>query len=65
MAIKTTAGTTRPNEEDKTKEEHDKGPHHAYKDLDRSVRNIFVGSSPGEQAIEEAYCPSCHGPQQL
>jgi hypothetical protein len=31
----------RPDEEDKTEEEHDKDPHHAYKDPDRSVRNIF------------------------
>jgi hypothetical protein len=30
-------------DEDKTKEEHDKGPHHAYKDLDRSVYSIFGG----------------------
>jgi hypothetical protein len=33
----------RPDEEDKTKEERDKDPHHAYKDLDRSVCNIFSG----------------------
>jgi hypothetical protein len=32
----------RPDEEDKTKE-HDKDPHHAYKDPDRSIRNIFGG----------------------
>jgi hypothetical protein len=31
----------RPNKEDKTKEEHDKDPRHAYKDLDRSVCSIF------------------------
>jgi hypothetical protein len=33
----------RPNEEDKTEEERDKDPHHAYKDPDRSVCNIFGG----------------------
>jgi hypothetical protein len=33
----------RPDEEDKTEEERDKDPHHAYKDLDRSVRSIFGG----------------------
>jgi hypothetical protein len=32
----------RPDEEDKTEEEH-KDPHHAYKDPDRSVRSIFGG----------------------
>jgi hypothetical protein len=30
-------------DEDKTEEEHDKDPHHAYKDPDRSVYNIFGG----------------------
>jgi hypothetical protein len=33
----------RPDKEDKTKEECDKDPRHAYKDPDRSVRNIFCG----------------------
>jgi hypothetical protein len=33
----------RPDEEDKTKEERDRDPRHAYKDLDRSVTNIFGG----------------------
>jgi hypothetical protein len=33
----------RPDEEDKTEEEHDKDPHHAYKDPDRSVYSIFGG----------------------
>jgi hypothetical protein len=33
----------RPDEEDKTEEEHDKDPRHAYKDPDRSVRSIFGG----------------------
>jgi hypothetical protein len=33
----------RPDEEDKTEEQHDKDPHHAYKDPTRSVRSIFGG----------------------
>jgi hypothetical protein len=33
----------RPDEEDNTKGEHDKDPHHAYKDPDRSVHSIFGG----------------------
>jgi hypothetical protein len=33
----------RPDGEDKIKEEHDKDPHHANKDPDRSVYSIFGG----------------------
>jgi hypothetical protein len=33
----------RPDEKDKTEEELDKDSRHAYKDPDRSVRNIFGG----------------------
>jgi hypothetical protein len=33
----------RPDEDDKTEEERDKDPHHAYKYPDRSVCNIFGG----------------------
>jgi hypothetical protein len=33
----------RPDEEDKTEEERDKDPHHAYKNLDRSIHSIFGG----------------------
>jgi hypothetical protein len=43
-ATRTTAGMTRDgDEEDKTEEERDKDPRHAYKDPDRSVHNIFGG----------------------
>jgi hypothetical protein len=33
----------RPDEEDKAEEEHDKDPHYAYKDPDKSIHNIFGG----------------------
>jgi hypothetical protein len=33
----------RPDEEDKIEDERDKDPCHAYKDPNRSVRNIFGG----------------------
>jgi hypothetical protein len=33
----------RPDKEDKTQEECDKEPRHAYKDPDRSIRSIFGG----------------------